>query len=124
MGLRAAGVPAMTAQPGLLATPETVLALACLRRLNDPGDTLASAEIISLSECSEPEIWVSDRLAYVATGGDTAKWRETGEQPVSYTHLDVYKRQPHPSGANAERIASEGCCNQTAFPDPSKARYC
>lgn len=31
---------------------------------------------------------------------------------------------PHPSGANAERIASEGCCNQTAFPDPSKARYC
>lgn len=81
MGLRAAGVPAMTAQPGLLATPEAVLAIACLRRLNDPGDTLASAEIISLSECTEPETWVSDRLDYLETGGDPSKWREVGDAP-------------------------------------------
>ena len=43
--LRAAGIPTATSQPGLLATPEAVLALACLRRLNDPSDTIASAEI-------------------------------------------------------------------------------
>jgi len=81
LGLRAAGVPAMTAQPGLLATPEAVLALACLRRLNDPGDTLASAEIISLADSSEPEIWVSDRLNYLASGGDGPRWLEVGENP-------------------------------------------
>ena len=80
LGLRAAGVPAMTAQPGLLATPEAVLAMACLRRLNDPRDTLASAEIVSMAECSEPELWVSDRLAYLAAGGEGSRWREIGDQ--------------------------------------------
>jgi ATP-dependent exoDNAse (exonuclease V) beta subunit len=79
MALRTAGVPAMTAQPGLLATPEAVLALACLRRLNDPGDTVASAELISLADCSEPEVWVADRLAYLESGGDPSRWRETGD---------------------------------------------
>jgi ATP-dependent helicase/nuclease subunit A len=80
IGLRALGVPAMTAQPGLLATPEATLAMACLRRLNDPGDTLASAEIISLADSSEPEVWVSDRLAHLAAGGEDTHWREAGER--------------------------------------------
>jgi ATP-dependent exoDNAse (exonuclease V) beta subunit len=80
LALRAIGVPAMTEQPGLLATPEAVLARAVLRRLNDPGDTVASAEIISLCDCSEPEVWVTDRLTYLAQGGDPAKWREAGDQ--------------------------------------------
>lgn len=78
IALRAVGVPAMTAQPGLLATPEAVLALACLRRLNDPGDTIASAEIISLADGGEPEAWVADRLDYLNQAGDPARWRETG----------------------------------------------
>ena len=81
LALRRAGVPAMTAQPGLLATPEAVLALACLRRLNDPGDTIASAEIISLADCSEPEDWVIDRLAWLESGGDPTRWRESGDNP-------------------------------------------
>jgi ATP-dependent helicase/nuclease subunit A len=81
LALRSVGVPAMTAQPGLLATPEAVLALACMRRLNDPGDTIASAEIISLADCSEPEDWVLDRLAWLESGGDPARWRESGDNP-------------------------------------------
>lgn len=78
--LVAVGIPAMTAQPGLLKTPEAILAVACLRRLNDVSDTLASAEIISLSDCDEPEIWVSDRLSYLAAGYLSQEWRETGDQ--------------------------------------------
>jgi ATP-dependent exoDNAse (exonuclease V) beta subunit len=104
LGLRAAGVPAMTAQPGLLATPEAVLALACLRRLNDPGDTLASAEIISLAECCEPEVWVSDRLAYLAAGGDGPRWRETGDQPHSILSRLARLREDMPVMAPAEAL--------------------
>jgi len=78
-GLRAAGIAAMTAQPGLLSTPEAVLAIACLRRLNDAYDTLASAEIIALSECDEPEQWISDRLNYLTDAAPSHLWRESGD---------------------------------------------
>jgi ATP-dependent exoDNAse (exonuclease V) beta subunit len=74
--LSAQGVPVATARPGLLMTPEATLALACLRRLNDPGDTLASAEIVSLTDCADPEQWVADRLRYLATGAAQDLWRE------------------------------------------------
>ena len=81
--LQRAGIPSATAQPGLLATPEATLAMACLRRLNDPSDTVATAEIVSLADCAEPEMWVADRLRYLAAGGDPAYWREqaTADQP-------------------------------------------
>ena len=74
--LRGAGIPCATAQPGLLATPEAVLALACLRRLNDSADTIATAEIVSLADCEEPEIWVRDRLMHLAQGGNADTWME------------------------------------------------
>jgi ATP-dependent exoDNAse (exonuclease V) beta subunit len=77
--LRDASVPWATEQPGLLATPEAVLALACLRRLNDPRDTVASAEILSLADCEDPESWLADRLRYLGAGGDSARWREAGD---------------------------------------------
>ncbi len=73
--LRVASVPWATQQSGLLSTPEAVLALACLRRLNDPWDTLASAEIVSLADCEEPESWLADRLRYLEGGGDPSLWR-------------------------------------------------
>lgn len=53
-------------QAGLMATPEARLALACLRRLADPTDSLASAEIVSLSATMQPEEWLENRLRYVA----------------------------------------------------------
>ena len=77
--LRAAGIPSATAQPGLLATPEAVLATACLRRLNDPSDTVASAEIIALGDGAEPETWLLDRLHHLQAGGERDTWREVGE---------------------------------------------
>lgn len=77
-GLHIFGIPTATAQPGLLATPEAILALACLRRLNDPSDTIATAEIVSLADCQEPESWVADRLKYLATAGDSDRWMEEG----------------------------------------------
>ena len=46
--LQARGFPLTWGTSGLLSTPETRLAMACLRRMADPGDTLATAEIISL----------------------------------------------------------------------------
>lgn len=76
--LRGAGIFAATLQPGLLATPEAVLALACLRRLNDVSDTVATAEIIALADGSEPEVWLVDRLKYLAQEGKAHLWREQG----------------------------------------------
>lgn len=79
------GVPVAISQAGLLKTPEVILAIACLRRLNDPSDTIASAEIVSLAGCEEPESWVADRLNLMANvpedkpGGYGNDWRETGE---------------------------------------------
>lgn len=74
--LRAQAIPWATQQPGLLGTPEATLALACLRRLNDPTDTIASAEVISLADCEEPETWLADRLRYLAANGEPQRWRE------------------------------------------------
>jgi ATP-dependent exoDNAse (exonuclease V) beta subunit len=79
-GLHQAGVAVATSRPGLLATPEATLALACLRRLNDSADTVATAEIISMADGAEPEVWLADRLTYLAqAGASKTLWRETGE---------------------------------------------
>ena len=91
--LSAQGVPVATAQPGLLNTPEATLALACLRRLNDPGDTVATAEIVSLSDGLAPETWVTDRLKYLAQGGDADLWLEVaGEGHPSHPLLETIAR--------------------------------
>ncbi|MBN8457515.1 MAG: UvrD-helicase domain-containing protein [Verrucomicrobia bacterium] len=63
--LRARGIDVSLSTPGLLATPECQLALACLRVLVDPRDSLASAEVIALEALHPPETWLSDRLIYL-----------------------------------------------------------
>jgi ATP-dependent exoDNAse (exonuclease V) beta subunit len=78
--LTAQGIPAATAQPGLLQKPEVVLAMACLRRLIDAQDTVATAEILSLADCQAPETWLEDRLRYLQAGGSPAEWREAGAE--------------------------------------------
>lgn len=82
--LAGAGLPVSFGRAGLMQTPEVQLALACLRRLADEADTLASAEIVFLSEAPEPEQWLADRLAYLAAGGVSKTWRTSGDhqQPV------------------------------------------
>jgi ATP-dependent exoDNAse (exonuclease V) beta subunit len=74
--LRARRIACSTTQPGLLVQPEVVLVLACLRRLNDDSDTLATAEIVSLADCEEPETWLADRLAWLEKGGRASLWKE------------------------------------------------
>jgi ATP-dependent helicase/nuclease subunit A len=83
--LSEAKLPLRYKRPGLLATPEGCLALACLRRLIDPLDTLASAEILSLTNCENPEAWIAERMAYLEDP-DTRpyQWLEDEEQsPVA-----------------------------------------
>jgi ATP-dependent helicase/nuclease subunit A len=75
-----AKLPIRYKRPGLLATPEGCLALACLRRLIDPLDTLASAEIINLTYCESPEAWVAQRMAFLEDPEKKShQWREDDE---------------------------------------------
>jgi ATP-dependent helicase/nuclease subunit A len=76
--LTVAGLTVSRAQPGLLATPEVHLTVACLRRLVDAGDTLASAEIIALKTCGAPEDWLQNRLDYLAEGRPSHRWGAEG----------------------------------------------
>jgi ATP-dependent helicase/nuclease subunit A len=75
--LRAAHVPMKMTLQGLLSVPEVCLAKACLRRLNDVTDTLATAQIIAMAECSEPEVWLAERLEWLEREDDGYAWGET-----------------------------------------------
>lgn len=72
--LRAARVPMKMTLAGLLGVPEICLAKACLRRLNDRSDTLATAEIIAMADGAEPETWLADRLRWLVEGNDGYAW--------------------------------------------------
>ncbi len=76
-----AGIPLRTSGNGLLATPEAQLVLAALRRLSDRSDTLASAEILGLTEGLSPEDWLEERLAWQKTQEASLRdlWRCQGE---------------------------------------------
>ena len=75
------GLPVSLSQSGLLKTPEVTLALACLRRIIDPRDTLATAEIIALHGTENPESWLQERLEYLAAGMPASQWRVAGKDP-------------------------------------------
>ena len=81
--LRQRRVPMKMTLAGLLETPEVCLAQACLRRLNDPSDTLATAEIRALGACEEPEDWLADRLRWLASGERDQDWAEADDPIVS-----------------------------------------
>ncbi|MCF8167582.1 MAG: UvrD-helicase domain-containing protein [Rhodoferax sp.] len=110
--LHQAGVAVATARPGLLASPEATLALACLRRLNDAADTVATAEIIAMADGAEPEAWLSNRLRYLAqTGASKTRWRGTGDQahPLVALMADLRKELPLLSPLEAmQRVITAG----------------
>ncbi len=63
--LMAYDIPISRSQTGLLKTPEAALVLAAIRYLVDPRDSLATAEIISLTQGDTPETWLQSRLEYI-----------------------------------------------------------
>lgn len=98
--LRAAQVPMKMTLSGLLTVPETCLAKACLRRLADRTDTLATAEIVAMARTdaqsgaagssdpmpvgSEPEAWLADRLRWLADHAtESHAWLTTSHPIVS-----------------------------------------
>jgi ATP-dependent exoDNAse (exonuclease V) beta subunit len=74
-------VPMKMTLAGLFEVPEVCLAKACLRRLNDFTDTLATAEILALADSAEPESWLADRLTFLAAGEDPTRWAEA-DHPI------------------------------------------
>ncbi|EED33610.1 ATP-dependent exoDNAse (exonuclease V) beta subunit [gamma proteobacterium NOR5-3] len=74
MALSQRGIPAAYKRAGLLATPEAVLTLACLRRLVSQEDSLATAEIISLSGSLSPDAWLAERIDYLAENKTPNDW--------------------------------------------------
>lgn len=81
--LRSAHVPMKMTLTGLLGVADVCLAKACLRRLNDPTDTLATAEIIAMSDCTEPEVWLADRLQWLKEEQDGYAWAEATHAIIS-----------------------------------------
>ena len=81
--LRDRRVPVKMTLAGLLGTPEVSLARACLRRLNDAADTIATAEIRALGSCEEPEIWLADRLRWLEAEEEERSWSENDDPIVS-----------------------------------------
>lgn len=78
--LKDQGIPSRFVRPGLLETPEAKLALACLRRLVDPSDVLAAAEIHTLSTCESPEGWLPARLEQLSK--EDSNYREWMLDPL------------------------------------------
>lgn len=101
-----AKLPIRYKRPGLLGTPEGCLALACLRRLIDPLDTLASAEIISLTHCESPETWVAQRMAFLEDPETKShQWLEDDERSPIAKLKEQRPRLPFLTPVEALRTA-------------------
>lgn len=95
------GIPVSLERTGLLETPEVSLALACLRRLIDPADALASAEILTLCTGQNLELWLPDRLTAIAAGEENV-WNNTAHPLL--TRLD--KARQHIGLLNTKEAVS------------------
>ena len=69
--LHRAGLKAAIARNGLLETPEAKLAVACLKYLLTPSDSLAAAEILFLTGSMDLEEIVERRLQYLSENADS-----------------------------------------------------
>ena len=90
--------------------------------LEEAGAALAEAEAAQQAESAlaqlHPEIALSRAAWHLARGDAAAAEAAWASAPVSYTHLDVYKRQEE--SRNAMTIAAEVCCF-TSPPVPAQA---
>ncbi|WP_341313481.1 UvrD-helicase domain-containing protein [Paraburkholderia sp. IMGN_8] len=75
------GVPSASPRAGLLGTPEAIFVLACLRRLLDAGDSVATALILTLADGVPAQEWLGDRLEYLAReGASPSQWKAEGDE--------------------------------------------
>lgn len=73
-------VPSASPRAGLLGTPEVIFVLACLRRLLDAGDTVASALVLTLADGVPVEEWLTDRLKFLSDEDSVSRhWKTTGD---------------------------------------------
>ena len=83
--LQAWGVPAASPRAGLLGTAEALLVLACLRRLHNARDTVATALVLTLADGTPVQDWLADRLNHLsqlpAEGASTHGWQVDGATP-------------------------------------------
>lgn len=74
------GIPSASPRSGLLGTAEAIFVLACLRRLNDASDTVASALVLTLADGVPAEVWLQDRLDYLNDeNAKPAEWKTRGD---------------------------------------------
>jgi len=74
------GIPSASPRAGLLGTPEVIFVLACLRRLLDAGDTVASALVLTLADGAPVDEWLADRIKYISTEGAVPhQWKTVGD---------------------------------------------
>lgn len=97
-------IPAAAERPGLLQTAEARLVLACLRRMYDPSDTLASATVIGLVDSLDPEQWLQDRLQFLADAKNAAAGRTAAPPLASWK---VTGHDAHPLLARLESQRSK-----------------
>jgi ATP-dependent exoDNAse (exonuclease V) beta subunit len=93
--LAAMRIPLRYQRPGLLTTPEGCLAMACLRRLLDPRDSLASAEIHTLTTCAGPEAWLAERIEQLqGPDADNRQWSVSGAETGQAAFSTARERLP------------------------------
>lgn len=74
------GIPSASPRCGLLGTAEAIFVLACLRRLHDASDTVASALVLTLADSTPVDTWLADRLAYLDKEGvKSHEWKASGD---------------------------------------------
>ena len=109
---------------GLLETPEVSLAKSCLRRLADRADTLATAEIMALADCAEPEEWLTDRLRWLDGNGDAMAWGEA-DHPIIRRLLEM--RAESALRSPVEIVASDadsGACRARCADQELRIPWC
>jgi ATP-dependent helicase/nuclease subunit A len=91
IALATRGVRAAIARAGLLSTPEGVLAVAALRRLLEPNNALAAAEIEALTGFRglDPDAWLSE---YIGLESRKQAARAAGEEFPRLTPSDYVAR--------------------------------
>lgn len=74
------GIPSASPRAGLLGTAEATFVLACLRRMHDVSDTVASALVLTLADGTPINDWLADRLNYLGQPDVKAhEWKTHGE---------------------------------------------